>query len=131
MTRTLLSIAIVPALFLATLSLVGMHHRATPEQIRLPLGPRLVTTIHVVSFVYRWEPVEEIKPPPPELPAYFDLPIIANTSIAPASPPPAPPAPHAQAPHRPRDVCARYGGHRVDYRKSGHLYWRCAYPHRA
>jgi len=133
MTRTtLLSIAAGPALFLAILSLAETaHHQAhvrpAPPLIEplpngLAKGPRLVATVKVVSFVHRWEPVEQIKPPPP--PANLDQPIIRNKSTQKSESR----IQSEPAPHRPRDICQRSGGHRVDYRKAGHLYWRCAYP---
>lgn len=31
--------------------------------------------------------------------------------------------------HAARDVCARHGGHRVEFRRHHHEMWRCAYPH--
>jgi hypothetical protein len=40
-----------------------------------------------------------------------------------ASPPPKPRSHHTEEPE-PRDVCAKYGAHRVEY---GH-HWRCVYP---
>lgn len=31
-------------------------------------------------------------------------------------------------PHKPRDVCAKDGGHRVDFIRHHHRGWRCVYP---
>lgn len=76
----------------------------------------LITAIVLASFVNRWGPIEEMRPPLPELPKLV-------------TPPPTLPAPHASAPHHQhRDICARHGGHRVDYTKNHWRYWRCVFP---
>jgi len=59
----------------------------------------------------------------------------AKEAIA-VAPPPAPPAPRNADPvtsatlpsHAEPDVCARNGGHRVDFMRGHHGMWRCVYP---
>jgi hypothetical protein len=59
----------------------------------------------------------------------------AKQAIA-VAPPPAPPAPRdanpvtspTSPPHAELDVCARNGGHRVDFMRGHHGMWRCVYP---
>jgi hypothetical protein len=59
----------------------------------------------------------------------------AKEAIA-AAPPPTPPAPRNADPvtsatlpaHAEPDVCARNGGHRVDFMRGHHGMWRCVYP---
>ena len=64
------------------------------------------------------------------------LPAPAKQAIA-VAPTPAPPAARVAAPvasatlpshAEPVDVCARDGGHRVDFMRGHHAMWRCVYP---
>jgi len=74
----------------------------------------------LVSFVNRWGPVEQMQQTPPRLPEL----------VAPRQADPLPVPSHAEhhAP-KPRDICQRHGGHRVDYVRDHHASWRCVFPH--
>jgi hypothetical protein len=79
----------------------------------------------------RTVPVTRQAAPPPALP----VPVHKAIPVAPTPAPPEPPvaadlADRATLPSHaePVDVCARYGGHRVDFMKGHHAMWRCVYP---
>ncbi len=70
-------------------------------------------------------PVARQAAPSPALPAPMQLtpvPPAARVADHPAVPATLPS--HAE----PVDVCARYGGHRVDFMRGHHAMWRCVYP---
>ena len=77
----------------------------------------LPRSIHTVP-VFR-PPAQPPAAPEPERPMQAPLARVdAQTDIPATSPS------HAQ----PVDVCARYGGHRVDFMRGHHGMWRCIYP---
>jgi hypothetical protein len=75
-------------------------------------------SIHTVPVPVAPQPPAVSAPvqPPPALP-----PRVATDLAAPVTLPS-----HAQ----PVDVCAPYGGHRIDFMRGHHAMWRCVYPRR-
>jgi hypothetical protein len=79
----------------------------------------------------RTVPVTRQTAPSPTPPA----PVQQAIAVAPAPPPPAArdaadsAVPATSLSHaEPVDVCARYGGHRVNFMRGHHAMWRCDYP---
>ena len=103
---------------------------AAPQQLA-PQLPRTVQPTSVTTFRHRWEALGQQA-------AATQTRNWSNESVA------APKGPMALAEDLPQqiersppsrrraervgggEVCARHGLRRVDYRKNGHLYWRCA-----
>src|SRR5215469_10931547 len=134
--RALVAAALAPALgavlslFALTLPPPLMPHAPPPAA-----APRPVAIISVASFEHRWNALAELPPALP--PTKGDAPAPPQTTAdvpARLTAPTPPSTPRAQTPLRmlrPQNVCARYGGHRQDYGRENHRYWRCVYPRRA
>jgi hypothetical protein len=75
----------------------------------------LPKSIHIVPVRSEAPPAKQAiaLPPPPALPAPRDADSVASATLP----------SHAEP-----DVCARNGGHRVDFMRGHHGMWRCAYP---
>ncbi len=76
----------------------------------------LPKSVHTVSVRSEAPPATQAiaVAPPPALPAPRDADHPVASTILPS---------HAEL-----DVCARYGGHRVDFTRGHHAMWRCVYP---
>jgi hypothetical protein len=75
----------------------------------------LPKSIHIVPVRSEAPPAKQAiaLPPPPALPAPRDADSVASATLP----------SHAEP-----DVCARNGGHRVDFMRGHHGMWRCVYP---
>ena len=75
----------------------------------------LPTSIHIVPVRSEAPPAKQAiaLPPRPALPAPRDADSVASATLP----------SHAEP-----DVCARNGGHRVDFMRGHHGMWRCVYP---
>lgn len=139
--RMLVAAALAPALG-AVMGLFALTRPPPPSEPRAPppaTAPRPVATTGIASFEYRWnalaelrpaQPPTKIEPPAPPQTAAREVDREGRVEVASgagASVQTLPPPPTL----RPQDVCARYGGHREDYTRENHRYWRCVYPHRA
>jgi hypothetical protein len=114
----------------ATLVLVAggdVFRPTAPAQQLVPQQPRPVQTITI--FRDRWDALAEQATAPPSIAPRRET-VAASSRLVeiaedlPSQTELAPP-PRARA-ARPRELCARHSLRRVEYRRGGHLYWRCA-----
>lgn len=122
-----------------TLALVAGGYIFKPKAPAQQMVPqtRAVQTISVMSFRQRWDALGQLAaPPPPIAPqletyaAWSGPPVPEDIPQQIEAPPPLRRELRERAAPRPvmRELCARHGLRRVEYRRGGHLYWRCA-PH--
>jgi hypothetical protein len=103
---------------------------AAPQQLA-PQSPRTVQPTSVTTFRHRWEALGEQAAPMPTTNRPIES---VAASLGPMALAEDLPQQTERSPlSRKRaarlgggEVCARHGLRRVDYRKNGHLYWRCA-----
>jgi hypothetical protein len=128
--RLFLAIAL-PTLTLAAAAGVYVFKPAALPQQLAPELPRAMQPISVTSFRNRWDGLghqaaasrtsnagETVAGSPGPIPLAEDLPRQIET--------PSPLIRKRSARLGGRGLCARHGLRRVDYQRSGHLYWRCA-----
>lgn len=82
-----------------------------PQTTTASAAPDLIPEGVIAGVINR---VDKIKPPPPTKAAEVDE----------EDPP------EDNGYEKRRDVCSRYGGHRIHFRRHHHIMWRCVYPHR-
>jgi hypothetical protein len=105
---------------------------AAPQQQLAPQPPRAVQPTSVTTFSYRWEALGQQAAAMPTTNRSIESVAASMGPMALAEEPPQQ-IDHSSSSSRRRaarlgggEVCARHGLRRVDYRKNGHLYWRCA-----
>jgi hypothetical protein len=116
----------------ATLVLVAggdVSRPTAPAQQLVPQQSRSVQTISVTIFRDRWDALAEQATAPPSVGPRRET-VAASSRLVeiaedlPSQTELAPPPRERAA--RPRELCARHNLRRVEYRRGGHLYWRCA-----
>jgi hypothetical protein len=117
----------------ATLVLVAggdVSRPTAPAQQLVAQQPRPVQTISVTIFRDRWDALAEQATAPPSIGSRPEKTVAASPRLVeiaedlPSQTELAPPPRERAA--RPRELCARHSLRRVEYRRGGHLYWRCA-----
>lgn len=107
--------------FSAALMFVAVFHPVPKRPTAIAKADQLP---HIRIIPIAKSPQIQLEPPSPPSPVQPPQPQQAQAAAA----PPVPPRPEPQSVPEPevrhRDVCAKYGGHRVDYRRG----WRCVYP---
>jgi hypothetical protein len=128
--RLLMAIAL-PVLILAVAA-GGYAFRPTaaPQQLA-PQSPRTVQPTSVTTFRHRWEALGEQAAAIQTRNRSFESVAASTGPMALAEDLPqqierSPLSRKRAARVAGGEVCARHGLRRVDYRKNGHLYWRCA-----
>jgi len=128
--RVFIAIALVLAV---TVSLVAGGYMFRPDQpANQPPSPapRSVQTVSVTTFRNRWAALgpQAVTPPTSRETASASPGPLPVAEVMPQQIQPAPPPPRRAQAARPvvGELCARHGLHRVEYRRGGHLYWRCA-----
>jgi hypothetical protein len=100
-----------------------------PAQQLVPQQPRPVQTIIVTIFRDRWDALPEQATAPPSIAPRRETVAASSRLVEIAEDLPSQtelaPLPRERA-ARPRELCARHNLRRVEYRRGGHLYWRCA-----
>jgi len=97
-----------------------------------PQSPALrsVQTVSVTTFRNRWDALrpQAVAPPTSRETASASQGPLPVAELMPQQIQPAPSPPRREQAARPvvRELCARHGLRRVEYRRGGHLYWRCA-----
>ena len=116
----------------ATLVLVAggdVFRPTAPAQQLVPQPPRPVQTIIVTIFRDRWDALPEQATAPPSIAPRRETVAASSRLVEIAEDLPSQtelaPLPRERA-ARPRELCARHSLRRVEYRRGGHLYWRCA-----
>ncbi|HKD24793.1 MAG TPA: hypothetical protein VKC66_02590 [Xanthobacteraceae bacterium] len=84
----------------------------------------------MTTFRNRWDALrpQAVTPPTSRETASASQGPLPVAELMPQQIQPAPPPPRREQAARPvvRELCARHGLRRVEYRRGGHLYWRCA-----
>lgn len=57
----------------------------------------------------------------------FPRPVTTISFKAETTVPKSPPRPQPVEPERPRDICAKHGGRRIEFTRHRHTSWRCVY----
>jgi hypothetical protein len=131
--RLLVAIALPLLILAAAAGGYAFKPAAAPQQLA-PQPPRAVQPTSVTTFRYRWDALGPGQPVPPAPTKNRPIESVAASlgpmALAEEMPQqierPAPPSRKRAARAAGGEVCARHGLRRVDYRKNGHLYWRCA-----
>jgi hypothetical protein len=131
--RLLAAIAL-PVLILAAAAGAYALKPTTVSQQLAPQLPRTVQPTSVTTFWPRWEAlglgqqaaVPQTRNRPTDTVAAALGPMALAEGLPQQTERSPPPSRKRAARAGGGEVCARHGLRRVDYRKNGHLYWRCA-----
>jgi hypothetical protein len=128
--RLLVAIALPMLILAVAAGGYAFKPTAAPQQLAAQL-PRTVQPTSVTTFRHRWEALGQQA----TATQTSNRPIESNAaSTGPMALAEDPPQQIERSPSSRKrtarlgggEVCARHGLRRVDYRKNGHLYWRCA-----
>ena len=129
--RLLVAIALPVLILAAAAGGYAFKPAAAPQQVAAQ-PPRAVQPTSVTTFRYRWEALgQQAAAIPTRNPAVESVaasigPMALAEELPQQGERSPPPSRKRAARAGGGEVCARHGLRRVDYRKNGHLYWRCA-----